>query len=191
MGLFKVAIFMVVFYLAMAVSDYQQDALKQHNAMRRIHNARPLKLNKQLSDDANRYAQELVDKYLRSHALKHSPKRSRPGVGENLSLGCTTARGVEGRTVKSAIKEWYDEVCKYRFHRPGFALSTGHFTQVVWRATTELGIGKKSGSYTASDGKKWTCTYIVGRYKAVGNVEGQFRENVQKGNFNRSYCNSV
>ena len=70
----------------------------------------------------------------------------------------------------------------------------GHFSQLVWKDTTELGFGKKSGTYTDSKRRTWTCTYYVARYKAAGNVmsQRQFRENVDEGSFNRSrYCKAV
>ena len=59
---------------------------------------------------------------------------------------------------------------------------------MVWKASTELGIGKYTGT---KSGK--TCTYIVARYKDVGNVNSEeyFRNNVERGNFNDSYCRTV
>jgi hypothetical protein len=36
---------------------------------------------------------------------------------------------------------WYNEVKDYNFNNPGFGGSTGHFTQLVWVGTTELGCG--------------------------------------------------
>lgn len=60
----------------------------------------------------------------------------------------------------------------------------GHFTQVVWKGSTQLGIGK-------ADGMKGNmkCTFIVGRYKPAGNFIGRFKNNVLPGKFNRdAYC---
>ncbi|MGH0176932.1 UNVERIFIED_CONTAM: hypothetical protein FKN15_073962 [Acipenser sinensis] len=47
----------------------------------------------------------------------------------------------------------------------------GHFTQVVWKSSTEVGVGK------ATDGK---MTFVVGRYSPPGNISnpGYFQENV-------------
>lgn len=73
----------------------------------------------------------------------------------------------------------YKEVCKFNFNNPGWGYRTGHFTQVVWKKSVELGIGK------AVSGR---CTYVVGRYKPAGNVLNNFRENVAKGSFQSSYC---
>ncbi|KAJ7377239.1 hypothetical protein OS493_030050 [Desmophyllum pertusum] len=50
----------------------------------------------------------------------------------------------------------------------------GHFTQVVWKATTHVGVGLKK--IVNSDGK--TETYVVARYSPPGNVNGQLGDNV-------------
>ena len=46
----------------------------------------------------------------------------------------------------------------------------GHFTQMVWKSTTKIGVGI---AYRGSE------TYIVARYRAPGNYVGQYAENVQ------------
>ena len=74
----------------------------------------------------------------------------------------------------------------YDFNNGGFSSGTGHFTQVVWKASTVLGIGRAEGE---KNGMK--CAYIVGRYKKAGNMMGDFPENVPKGDFSESYCDSV
>ena len=73
----------------------------------------------------------------------------------------------------------YKEVCKFNFNNPGWGYGTGHFTQVVWKESVELGIGK------ADRGR---CTYVVGRYRPAGNMMNNFRNSVAKGRFDRSYC---
>ena len=84
----------------------------------------------------------------------------------------------------------YDEVCRYNFNIHRFQSGLGHFSQLVWKDSTELGIGKYTGKQRGR-----TCTYIVARYRKVGNVETPggrlFRENVSKGSFRRSYCNNL
>ena len=49
-----------------------------------------------------------------------------------------------------------------------------------------LGIGRAE-----STKGRMKCAYIVGRYKAAGNMMGSFPENVKKGSFNPNYCNSI
>jgi hypothetical protein len=50
-------------------------------------------------------------------------------------------------------------------------MQTGHFTQLVWKATNKMGAGI---AYT-SDRKQ---VYVVAQYTPPGNYEGQYQENV-------------
>lgn len=56
--------------------------------------------------------------------------------GENLY----TSRGMEvdGATV---VKNWYDEIRNYDFSKATYKPGTGHFTQIVWRESRQLGVG--------------------------------------------------
>ena len=83
----------------------------------------------------------------------------------------------------------YNEVCDpgYDFSNGGFSSGTGHFTQVVWKESTVLGLGR-----VEIDRRGMKCAYIVGRYKPRGNMRGKFPENVLKGSFDPgSYCETV
>ena len=81
----------------------------------------------------------------------------------------------------------YNEVCKYDFSKPGWTESAGHFTQLVWASTKELGLG-----WATSDEDGFTCYYVAGRYYPGGNIDDNlmFEKNVMKGSFDSSYCNS-
>jgi hypothetical protein len=65
---------------------------------------------------------------------------------------------------------WYNEVSAYNYNNPVFGMTTGHFTQVVWNASNQLGMGLA----TSSKG-----TYCVGQYQPAGNYAGQFSTNVK------------
>ncbi|KAL9952266.1 hypothetical protein ACROYT_G039492 [Oculina patagonica] len=175
-------ILVVLAWCYVAVADYRQDGLNKHNEFRAIHDASAMTLDDDMNTAAEEYAQTLFE----LGYLKHSDRDSRPEQGENLAMGCST--GSEGRSVQDAVKSWYDEVCQYDFDNPGYSSAVGHFTQVVWKGSTELGIGK----YTGQDGD-WTCTYIVARYKPTGNINTAqyFSDNVKKGSFSSSYCDTV
>ena len=84
----------------------------------------------------------------------------------------------------------YKEVCRpgYDFRFPNNQQQgTGHFTQVVWKGSTELGIGKADVHQNGG-----RCTYIVARYKPAGNFIGKFGQHVAIGSFKRSiYCQKV
>ncbi|XP_065676310.1 uncharacterized protein LOC100206500 isoform X4 [Hydra vulgaris] len=152
-------------------NSFDQSGLKAHNILRKIHNAPDMELNPQLSADAQKYAEHLAD----IQKLQHASDLN--GQGENLAYGCNSA-GTE-MSAAEAVKNWYSEVCSpgYDFDKDGDS-ATGHFTQVVWKTSTQLGIGK---SVLNKEGM--ICTYVVGRYKLAGNVLGQYKENVLKGNF--------
>ena len=65
-------------------------------------------------------------------------------TGENLAAGYANA--------SNAVDAWADEREAYDFNNPGFSEATGHFTQVVWKATTTVGCGRvdcegKDGQY--------------------------------------------
>ena len=65
-------------------------------------------------------------------------------------------------------------------------MKTGHFTQVVWKSSKELGIGKATGTH---DGVP--CTYIVARYRPPGNYQGKFQTEVQRGSFTKEVCKNL
>ena len=74
----------------------------------------------------------------------------------------------------------YEEACRHNFAIHAFQNTSGHFSQLVWKATEEIGVGRAFG-------KKWgmNCSFIVARYRPKGNVdeEAAFKENVEKGTF--------
>lgn len=60
---------------------------------------------------------------------------------------------------------------RYDFRNPGFKSGTGHFTQIVWQETEEMGMAKFKGS----EGK----IIVVARYRPPGNVINHFQDNVK------------
>lgn len=75
----------------------------------------------------------------------------------------------------------YNEVCAYNWGKGGFEPQTAHFMQVIWKGSTELGIGKAQGK---KNGRRYT--YIVARYRPAISLDTS--SNVLKGKFNSSYC---
>ena len=65
----------------------------------------------------------------------------------------------------------YGEYKDYDFSRGGWQKGTGHFTQVVWKSTKELGIGRAK----TADGK---LTFVVGRYRPAGNIINYMADNI-------------
>ncbi|MGH0158475.1 UNVERIFIED_CONTAM: hypothetical protein FKN15_058117, partial [Acipenser sinensis] len=140
-------------------SQFEKEFLASHNDYRQQHGAPALKLSRDLSEAAQEWAEHL----LKIRALKHGC------TGENLYFSSSSVpTEVSG---KDAVGSWYSEIKDYDFSKPGFGFNTGHFTQVVWKSSTEVGVGK------ATDGK---MTFVVGRYSPPGNISnpGYFQENV-------------
>ena len=63
---------------------------------------------------------------------------------------------------------------------------TDHFTQLIWKSTKYIGVGK-----TLTKRNKMTCTIIVARYEPRGNIPGDFNENVEEGRFDPSICEKL
>ena len=61
----------------------------------------------------------------------------------------------------------YKEIFDYDFaaHRGKDHKTTGHFTQVVWKASVNIGVGIAYGKNSNGD----ASVYIVGRYDPPGN----------------------
>ena len=129
-----------------------------HDRVRARHCARPLTWSPALARVAQAWADHLRRAGCR---LEHS----RSPYGENLAAA--TAGGLAPADV---VGLWSGEARDYDFHRPGFSMTTGHFTQVVWRDTARVGCG-----VTSCNGLDiWVCNY-----DPPGNVEGEYQDNVQ------------
>jgi len=134
-----------------------QALLDAHNRVRAQHCAPALTWSPKLAQAAQQWVSTLRDQGCK---FGHSGGR----YGENLAAG--TSGTLDG---KSVTEMWYDEIKQYSFPNGGFSMQTGHFTQVVWKETTQLGCAT-----TSCRGMDiWVC-----EYDPPGNVEGMYRQNV-------------
>jgi uncharacterized protein YkwD len=131
-----------------------------HDQLRARHCAPPLAWSPALAQVAQQWAETLA---ARECAFEHNPDVE---YGENLAFFAP----VGSMSPEAIAQGWYDEIRAYRFDRPGFSMQTGHFTQLVWASTTEIGCG----AVTCGDGEIWVCNYAP-----PGNVMGEFPENVR------------
>lgn len=146
------------------LSTLRNEALQLHNTLRAKHKAPPLKINKKLNDIAQKYAEYLAKNDIFQHSQN---KMDGDDLGENLYM-C----GGIPITGKAMTQSWYDEIKDYNFNKPGYNSKTGHFTQVVWVGSNEVGFGaakSKKGHY-----------YGVANYYPPGNFINQMKENVLK-----------
>merc|ERR1711971_1264935 len=82
------------------------------------------------------------------------------------SIGMAAQEQAQG-----AVDNWYSEIKDYTYGKePSTGGSEiGHFTQVVWKGSTEVGVG------VAQEG---STVVVVANYSPPGNVRGQYAENV-------------
>ena len=145
--------------------------LEIHNKYRKMHHVGPLKLNKDLTTIAQKYAEHLAAKNLFEHSHGKCNGKS---MGENLYYSWhSNVAKCDDSSIVDATKSWYNEVLKYDFNKAKFTKETGHFTQVVWKNTKQVGFG------VASSKDKKKC-YVVANYLPAGNVIGSFKQNVLK-----------
>merc|ERR1711933_426058 len=104
-------------------------ALKKHNDYRAQHKDTPPMV---LCDELNKDAQAWADRGVFEHC------KERNGAGENIAWNC--GKSAEDAAAQ-AVDQWYNEIKDYNWSNAVFAMNTGHFTQVVWKSSTQLGIG--------------------------------------------------
>ncbi|XP_054466062.1 Golgi-associated plant pathogenesis-related protein 1-like [Anoplopoma fimbria] len=141
----------------MADASFQKEFLETHNAYRAKHKTPEMTLSSELTASAQKWADQLLE----LDNMKHSDTKD----GENIYYKSSSAQ----LTGKEAVECWYSEIEDYDWSSPGSNKKTGHFTQVVWKNSTELGVGM------ATDGRK---KYVVGQYRPSGNMRGDFEKNV-------------
>ncbi|XP_021917536.1 protein PRY1-like isoform X2 [Zootermopsis nevadensis] len=142
--------------------DFAVDCLKAHNEYREKHGVPPLKLNKKLC----RYSKEWAERLTSRGHLEH---RQNSDCGENIfcSWSSNPSHHVTGR---EPVDNWYSEIKNHPFGREPNSLKSGHFSQVVWRDSKELGVAfakSRSGQI-----------FVVANYSPPGNFIGSFAENV-------------
>ena len=142
--------------------EFIDGSLKKHNYFRALHGVTHLTHNPELSKLAQSYAEKLAS----NDSFQHSNcKWGSKQVGENLAM-C----GGYDMTPEASSQMWYDEISDYSFEKSEFTSGTGHFTQLVWKSTKEVGFGLAQS--------KWGNWYSVANYYPPGNYLGQFKQNV-------------
>lgn len=144
--------------ISMSSNSLSSVVLNSTNYYRSHHQANPVRWNDTLADYAKDYAEGCI--------WKHSGGP----YGENL------AANFENSTL--AIDAWAHEEKKYDYSKRKFSTSTGHFTQLVWKNTTDVGCAVIDCNNNANGGVQGA--YLVCEYSPAGNVQGQFKWNVGK-----------
>jgi len=138
------------------------EMLDRHNATRKAYGSPPLVWSEALANRAKAYAETLA----RSRRFAHDQQTgARPRDGENLFMG---TRGAY--RYAEMIDLWIDERADFKrgrfpdVSRTGDWTRVGHYTQIVWPGTREVGCAVASNA---------TDDVLVCRYSPAGNVVGQ------------------
>ncbi|KAF4531406.1 hypothetical protein B566_EDAN009647 [Ephemera danica] len=148
-------------------SEFISDCLRWHNQLRQKHGAAPLLLSSQLCAYAQAWANHLA------HTNTFCYRNDRQ-VGQNLfcrPVGALQA-DIPGRDV---ALHWYASMKQYDFFKEPNRLhanvNAGHFTQLVWASTKQLGLGKARS--------RAGRVIVVANYHPPGNVSGAYQRNVR------------
>jgi hypothetical protein len=144
-------------------SQQKLDLTAYINAYRTIHQAPPLVWDATIATFTNSWATNMAF----NHNFQHS---GRATYGENIAYFQGYQADPIG-LIKKAVDLWYSEVSMYDFSNPGFSASTGHFTCLVWKASTSYAIA------IAFDANS-NMAYVSMNTYPPGNVLGQFQQNV-------------
>ncbi|KAH8835335.1 PR-1-like protein [Flagelloscypha sp. PMI_526] len=142
-------------------SDSEREQwLSLHNSLRAKHGAGDLTWSDAAEAAAKTWANKCV--------FEHSGGSVGP-FGENLAAGTGASYGPA-----DAFKSWADEESEYNPGSP----KASHYTQVVWKASTQVGCALAPACKGIFGGSE-TSRYYVCEYSEQGNVIGAFGENVQ------------
>jgi len=149
------------------LEKFRQEVLDSHNAHREKHGANKLAASKELNQMAQDWAMHLAENNKFEHGTATYKDQQ---VGENCAAKWSSeTTKFSGDTM---VQQWYDEEPEHEYGVNPTVLKSGHFTQVVWKDSQELGIG------CALDSKGKVI--LVCNYFPAGNIMGKFPENVEK-----------
>ena len=132
--------------------------LNVHNGLRAEVRSPPLRWNPALADRAQQYANSLAA----TGTVEHASRAGRENERENIVVGPRS-----GISPVQMVQIWVNE---RRFFRPGTFPNVctgdwsqcGHYTQMIWPTTTDVGCGYAKGRFDA----------FVCRYSPPGNRDG-------------------
>jgi len=151
------------------LTNFRKEVVELHNKYRKTHSSPELKSNKELDILAQRWARKLskMDKLVNSN-----DRFKNDTIGSNIAARSSNVTC--DYAAKELVQYWYDAHDKYEFSvEPGAIENVGNFTQLVWKGSKEIGVGKHI--HRDAKGSK---AVVVCYYYPAGNIKTLFRENV-------------
>jgi len=145
---------------------FVEQCLERHNEYRRLHDVPPLKWSNECYLSAMKWARHLATTgILESSLAVHRD--------EAIAMKRSTHGEPVGFAAYEAVDGFYAESKNYDYVNhtalnPKKSIS--HFTQMIWAGTTKVGMARAM----ALNG----TAFIVAHYMPVGNIRGQYQENV-------------
>ena len=135
------------------------------NVYREKHQAPRVEYSQEISD----FSKSWSDYMANNRQFEHSGVEM---YGENIAMIPVNKDHIDYTdAIIQSIDLFYDEVYLYDYNNPGFYGNTGHFTQLVWVNTKQIGFSAS----TSSNGYIYVCT----NYDPPGNYYGDFERNVK------------
>jgi len=158
------------------IDAWSKQILAAHNSARASHGAGNLVWAQDLVDAAQKWAAACVWEHGGNSGIVG-------GAGQNLAAGASSG-ATASQSGQAIVDMWMAEEKDYNPKSPTYS----HFTQVVWKGTTQLGCFQaqcasskfKTGSGALVFPSMKSVAYTVCNYKKAGNVSGQYGTNVQK-----------
>ena len=142
-------------------ASFRQRLLAAHNSERAAVGVAPLTWNAHLAASAQQWADHLAA----TGQFRHSPDNRSDPQGENLWEGSRGYYSLEDQVgAWSREKRYFQPGAFPANSRTGRVEDVGHYTQLVWRDTTEVGCAQAS-----SAGEE----VLVCRYASPGNYIGE------------------
>ncbi|CAG0891717.1 unnamed protein product [Cyprideis torosa] len=145
---------------------FANEVLGAHNKYRERHGSPPMIINETMCKWSLSYAKYLAENEIMVH-------RENNPYGQNIFYSWSSNPNDEV-TGCACVRHWYDEVREYECYGMEPVLENisrvGHFTQVVWKDTKEIGVGRAKSKQGA-----W---YVVVDYDPKGNWINEFGANV-------------
>lgn len=171
------------------LATFRSQILTGQNTLRVTHQVSTFTTDSALAAGAQAWAENMA----KTGTFAHASSTELNGAGENIFKLSTTAStyapdALAKQAVTDSTRSWYKELQYYDFSNPGMSntpgQAIGHFTQLVWKASTSVGCGTASSlnpTPYVSGGNSYMMYeyYVVCRYSPAGNLAGAYADNVK------------
>lgn len=151
------------FYQPTLTPQQKSDITNYVNMYRAKNQAPPMVWDDSIATFSQQWSYHMVT----TGSLTHSGTNT---YGENIAMLQGYGDDIVS-LIKKSIDLWYNESALYDFTKPGFSGTTGHFTCLVWKSSTNFGMGISMNNSNNS-------AYISFNTSPPGNYMTEFAQNV-------------